>query len=67
MSKLKHELMSLYNGQLRQVTLQLLKINFQFCIPYFSATKNITKKCHYNEYSQDKYDMILGRYIITAL
>ena len=37
------------------------------CLPDFSATKIVTWKCHVNESTNDKYDMILGRYLLTAL
>ena len=43
------------------------KVNVDFCLPYFSATKIVTWKCHVNESTNVRYNMILGRDLITAL
>ena len=36
-------------------------------LPEFSATKIVMRKCHVDEYTNSIYDMILGRYLLTAL
>ena len=43
------------------------KVNIEFFLTEFSATKIVTWKCHVDEYTNVRYDMILGRYILTAL
>ena len=43
------------------------KVNVDFCLPEFSATKIVTWKCHMDESTNGRYDMILGRDLLTAL
>ena len=43
------------------------KVNVDFCLPKFSATKIATWKCHVDEYSTGRYAMILGIDLLTAL
>ena len=43
------------------------KVNIDFCLPEFSATKIVTWKCHIDKYTNGRYDMILCRYLLTAL
>ena len=38
-----------------------------FCLPKFSATKTVTWKCHVDESTEIRYNIILGRDILTAL
>ena len=42
-------------------------MNVDFCLPEFSATNIVTWKCHEDESSTGRYDMILGRDLLTAL
>ena len=39
----------------------------RFCLPGFSVTKIVTWKFHVDKYTNSRYDMILGRDLITAL
>ena len=43
------------------------KLNVNLCLPGFSATKIVTWKCHVDESTNGRYDMILGRDLLTAL
>ena len=43
------------------------KVNVDLCLPDFSATKIVKWKCHVDESTSGIYDMILGRYLLTAL
>ena len=43
------------------------KVNVDFCLAGFSATKIVTCKCHVDESSKDGHDTILGRYLLNAL
>ena len=43
------------------------KVNVDFCLPEFSATKIVTCKCHVYEFTNGRYNMILGRYLLNAL
>ena len=43
------------------------KVNVDFCLPEFSATKIVTWKYHVDKYTNGRYDIILGRYLLTAL
>ena len=43
------------------------KVNLDFCLPEFSATKIVTWECHIRESTNSRYDMILGRDLLTAL
>ena len=43
------------------------KVNVYFCLPEFSATKIVMWKCHVDKSTNGRYDMILGRDLITAL
>ena len=43
------------------------KVNLYLCLPEFSGTKIVTWKCHVDEYTNGRYDMILGRDLLTAL
>ena len=43
------------------------KVNIDFFLPEFSATKVVTLKCHLDESTNGRYYMILGRYLLTAL
>ena len=42
------------------------KVNIYFCLTEFSATKKVTCKCHMEESNKGRYDMILGRDLVTA-
>ena len=43
------------------------KVNIEFCLPKCSATKIFTWKIHIKESTKGRYDMILGRELLTAL
>ena len=43
------------------------KVNLDFFLPEFSATKIMKWKCHVDEYTKGRYYMILGRDLLTAL
>ena len=43
------------------------KVNIDFFLPEFSATKIVTCECNVDESTNSRYDMILGRDLITAL
>ena len=43
------------------------KGNVEFCLPEFGATKIVTRKCHITKSSNSRYNMILGRDLLTAL
>ena len=43
------------------------KANIDFCLPELSATKIVLWKCHIDNKNNSRYDMILGRYLLTAL
>ena len=38
-----------------------------FNLPELSMTKSVTWNCHVDDSTKGRYDMILGRYILTAL
>ena len=38
-----------------------------FCLPEFGATKIVTWKSHVAKSTNSRYNMILGRYLLTAL
>ena len=42
-------------------------MNVDFCLPEFSATKIVMWKFHVDESTNGRYDMILGRDLLTAL
>ena len=43
------------------------KTNIDFCLPEFSATKILSWKFHVDNKNKSRYDMILGRDLLTAL
>ena len=43
------------------------KVNIDFWLPEFSATKIVMLKFHVDESTNGRYDMILGRDLLTAL
>ena len=43
------------------------KVNTDFWLPEFSATKIVMLKFHVDESTNGRYDMILGRDLLTAL
>ena len=43
------------------------KVNVDFLLLEFSAAKIVTCKCHINESTNGRYNMILGRGLLTAL
>ena len=43
------------------------KVNVYFCLPEFSATKIVTRKCHIDKSTNGRYDMMLNRDLLTAL
>ena len=43
------------------------KVNVDFCLSEFSTTEIVTWKCHVDESTNGRYDMILGRDLLTTL
>ena len=43
------------------------KVDIDFCLPEFSATKIVKRKFHVYESTTGRYIMILVRYLLTAL
>ena len=41
------------------------KVKVNFCLPDFGMTKIVTWECHVDKSSEIRYDIIVGRYIIT--
>ena len=52
--------------QARNVTTNL-EIKVDFTLPAISATDVVMCKCHVDEFDKGRYDMILGRGILTEL
>ena len=44
-----------------------LKVNVDFTLPALSATNVATWKSHVDDSDRGRYDMILGRYLLTEL
>ena len=44
-----------------------LKVKIDFTLPEFSTKKIVTWNCHVDDYAKGRYDMILGRDILTEL
>ena len=44
-----------------------LKVNIYFTLPELSATEIMGWNCHVDGSSKGRYDVILGRYLLTAL
>ena len=42
-------------------------VNVDLCLTECTAAKIVTWKCQVNKFSNGRYDMDLGRYLITAL
>ena len=42
-----------------------LKVKVDFTLPALSATKSVTWKCHVDDSTRSRYNMILGRYLST--
>ena len=45
----------------------ILKVKIYFTLPKLSVAKIVTWKCHVNDSDKGRYDIILGRDILTAL
>ena len=43
------------------------KVNVEFCSPEFSATKIVMRTCHVDDSAKGRYNMILGRNLLTTL
>ena len=43
------------------------KVNVDLCLPEFSATKILSYKFHVDNKINSRYNMILGKYLLTAL
>ena len=43
------------------------KMNLEFCLPELGGAKIVTWKCHISKSTNISYDMILGKYLLTAL
>ena len=44
-----------------------LKVQTDFTLPKLSTMKIVIWNCHVDESAKGRYDMILGRYLLTAL
>ena len=44
-----------------------IQVNIYLTLPALSATNFVTWKCHADDSAKGRYDMILGRYILTEL
>ena len=44
-----------------------IKVKIYFTSPEISGTKNLTWKCHVDDYAKGRYEMILGRHLSTDL
>ena len=42
-----------------------IKVKADFTLPILSATNFVTWKCHVDDYDKVRYDMILGRDLLT--
>ena len=56
----------MWETQARKLTTSK-KVNVDFCLLGFSLMKILTWKCHVDEYTNVRYDMILGGELLTAL
>ena len=43
------------------------KVNVDFCLLESSGTKIVSFKCHVDRSTNSRYNMILGRYLLTTL
>ena len=43
------------------------KVNIDFCLQELSVTKIVASKCHLDDYTNSRYNMILGRDVLTSL
>ena len=55
-----------WNTQAGNITTDL-KVKKYFTLPALSATNVVTWNFHVDEYAKVRYDMILGKYLITEL
>ena len=55
-----------WNTQARNITTNL-KVKIDFVLPALSATNVVTWNFHVDEYANVRYDMILGKDVITEL
>ena len=44
-----------------------IKVTLDFALPALIATDDVTWKCHMDDSSKGRYDMILGRNLLTEL
>ena len=44
-----------------------LKVKIDFTLPEFSTAKIVTWNCHVDDSARGRYDMILGRDLLTGL
>ena len=44
-----------------------IKFKIDFTLPELSATRTVMWKCHVDDSTMGRYDMILGRYVLTDL
>ena len=43
------------------------KMNVEFRMPEFGGSKIVIWKCHVSKFTNSRYAMIIGRYLLTAL
>ena len=55
-----------WNTQSRNIT-TYLKVKVDFTLPALSTTNVVTWNCHVDDSAKGRYDMILGRDILTKL
>ena len=53
-----------WNTQAGNITINI-KIKLYFTLPTIRATNVVTWKCHVDDPSKGRYDMILGQYLLT--
>ena len=64
--KLKQSETTMWETQARKFT-TFKKVNVDLCLPEFCGTKVVSRKCHVDNFTHGRYDMILGRDLLTAL
>ena len=55
-----------WHTQDRNITTDI-KVKIDFTLTALSAKTFVTWKCHLDDYSKGRYDIILGQYVLTEL
>ena len=56
----------MWQTQSRKFTTNYM-VTVELCFPEFSAAKIVTRKFHVDDSTESRYNMILGRYLLTKL